>query len=282
MSLRERVNPGVSRRKDFPLESRKAALLIIDVQQYLMPTTTTTAANSSSSPSDKDETEDERKERLYYTGQTSAMIKNIQNLAAAFRAIRDDTEAAKQHPQQSTGGEVIFVYLKALTNDARDISLDYKLSGPLLCNIPTATTPFEDIFLKELQPDPVQGKGDILISKTSCSVFQSTNLDYVLRNLNVEQLVITGQLTDQCIESAVRDAADLGFLVTLVEDACAAETLDAHLKGLHGVKGFCRILQTAQVMDELLEDHMKEQRANAAAASSGSGDHRANGGGSTT
>ena len=30
-------------------------------------------------------------------------------------------------------------------------------------------------------------------------------------------------MTNQCVESAVRDAADLGFFVTVVEDACAAK-----------------------------------------------------------
>ena len=63
---------------------------------------------------------------------------------------------------------------------------------------------------------------DILIPKTSCSVFNSTNIAYVLRNLQIEQIVLVGQLTDQCVESAVRDAADLGFFVTVVDDACAA------------------------------------------------------------
>jgi isochorismate hydrolase len=85
-------------------------------------------------------------------------------------------------------------------------------------------------------------------------VFVSTNLDYILRNCGVEQVVILGQLTDQCVESAVRDAADLGYLVWIVEDACAATSLDTHLNGLKGAQGFCRIIQAAQVMDEIVDD----------------------------
>jgi nicotinamidase-related amidase len=83
------------------------------------------------------------------------------------------------------------------------------------------------------------------------SVFQSTNLDYLLRNLGIEQLVIVGQLTDQCIESAVRDAADLGYFVTVVENACAAQSLEAHQKGIGSMKGFARIVNASQVVEEL-------------------------------
>jgi ureidoacrylate peracid hydrolase len=46
---------------------------------------------------------------------------------------------------------------------------------------------------------------EIVIAKTSSSVFISTNIDYVLRNLGVRSLVVVGLLTEQCIDSTVRD-----------------------------------------------------------------------------
>jgi nicotinamidase-related amidase len=60
---------------------------------------------------------------------------------------------------------------------------------------------------------------EIVMPKTSSSVFNSTNIDYVLRNLNCRQLIICRVLTDQCVESAVRNACDLNYLVTLVPEA---------------------------------------------------------------
>ena len=60
------------------------------------------------------------------------------------------------------------------------------------------------------------GADDLVFPKTSSSVFISTNLDYVLRCLGVKQLILAGSLTDQCVESAVRDACDMNYLVTLV------------------------------------------------------------------
>jgi len=54
----------------------------------------------------------------------------------------------------------------------------------------------------------------------SCSqdVVVGVHLDqhrYVLRNLGTQYLIIAGCLTDQCVDSAVRDACDLGYLVTV-------------------------------------------------------------------
>ena len=63
-----------------------------------------------------------------------------------------------------------------------------------------------------IQPD----LDEIVITKTSSSVFTTTNIDTVLRNLDVKNLILAGVLTDQCVESAVRDACDLNYLVTLV------------------------------------------------------------------
>ena len=221
MSLLDRVKPGISRRADFALRRNKSALLIIDVQKYL------------SYP-----------EHEYF--QKFALpraMKNIETMAHQFRAARDSPNA--------TGCEVIFTYVQSSTKDGRDMSLDYKLSGPMLANIPRIGD--TDIFSPECTPDPHTGKGDILLPKTSCSVFQSTNIDYLLRNLGIEQIVVCGQLTDECVESAVRDGADLGYLMTVPEDACAAISPERHKIGLQGMHGFCRILKTVHITWEIAE-----------------------------
>ncbi len=58
-------------------------------------------------------------------------------------------------------------------------------------------------------------------------------------------------MTNQCIESAVRDAADRGFLVTLVENACATHSQADHDQSLKNLKGFSRICQSDQVIQEI-------------------------------
>ena len=228
-ALSRRVKPGVSRRSDFTLLGDRSALLIIDIQKYLSIPRSAAEAN----------------QKLYFFNNACpAAIKHIAKLTEAFRLVRD---------KSSRGCEVVFTYLQSSTQDGRDISLDYKLSGPDLTNIPRVGIDSDEIFLDELKPDITTGKGDILIPKTSCDVFASTNIDYVLRNLNIEQLVIVGQLTDECVQSAVRSAADRGYFVTLVEDACASFTREKHAKGLEGVKGFARIISTEKVLEELVD-----------------------------
>ena len=89
--------------------------------------------------------------------------------------------------------------------------------------------------------------------KTSSSVFVSTHIDYVLRNLGVRQLVVSGLLTDQCVESAIRDACDLGYLVTQVSDACATLSQERHDNSLNATKGYCRQVSTDALLAELSE-----------------------------
>jgi len=75
-------------------------------------------------------------------------------------------------------------------------------------------------------------------------------------------VVIVGQLTDECVESAVRSAADLGYLVTVVEDACASLTPEKHAKGLDGVKGFARIVSTSHILEEVVEGISSQMNGN--------------------
>jgi glutamine synthetase len=179
------------------------------------------------------------------------MIKLIERL----RSIRD--ESLNSVTCNDTPCEVIFTYLESLTTNNRDISLDYKLPGPLLSNtLPNVQTraTFNNVE-KSLRPNVTCGKGNVLIPKTSCSVFTSTNINYVLKNLNIEQLVICGQLTDQCVFSAVRDAADLGYFVSVVEEACAALSEIDHRRGIAGMEGFARIVTTNDILNELYKSN---------------------------
>ena len=90
-----------------------------------------------------------------------------------------------------------------------------------------------------------------MLPKTSSSVFVSTHIDYVLRNLGVRQLVICGLVTDQCVESAVRDACDLGYLVTQVSDACLTYSQERHDHSLKTIQGYCRHVTTDELISEL-------------------------------
>jgi len=67
--------------------------------------------------------------------------------------------------------------------------------------------------------------GEAVIGKHHANSFRDTDLRATLRDLGVTRLVICGMQTHMCVEAAVRAAADLGFEVTVVGDACATRDL---------------------------------------------------------
>jgi ureidoacrylate peracid hydrolase len=138
--------------------------------------------------------------------------------------------------------EVTYTLIESLTSDGRDRSLDYKISG---FNVPKGSP--DARMVAELTPDP----DEIIFPKTSSSVFISTNIDYVLRNLGTRYLIIAGCLTDQCVDSAVRDACDLGYLVTIPTDACVTLSTERHESSLRNNRGYCRQRTTQQLLDEI-------------------------------
>ena len=143
---------------------------------------------------------------------------------------------------RQAGIEVIYTTIESLTLDGRDRSLDYKITG-----FHVAKGAWDGQVIDQIAP---QGD-EIVLAKTSSSVFISTNIDYVLRNLGVKQLVISGLITDQCVESAIRDACDLGYLVTQVSDACLTYSAQRHAQSLRTIQGYCRQVTTQQLVAEI-------------------------------
>ncbi|MHA1133236.1 MAG: cysteine hydrolase family protein [Alphaproteobacteria bacterium] len=160
-----------------------------------------------------------------YKATALRVIPNIGSLVEAFRGAHL---------------EVIYTVIESLTADGRDRSLDYKLS-----NMGFAKGSHEAQVVPELAPLP----DEIVLPKTSSSVFNSTNLDYLLRNMGIEDVFVTGYLTDQCIDHAVKDGADRGYFMTCVHDACASETEARHAAALQCFAGYCRMLSTEEVLD---------------------------------
>lgn len=159
----------------------------------------------------------------------SQVVPNQQRLLGAFRQARQN---------------VLHTIIESLTADGRDRSLDHKLSD---MHLPKGSAQAQ--VIAELTP----AENEIVLPKTSSGVFNSTNIDYVLRNLQTRHLIIAGIVTDQCVDMAVRDAADRGYLVTLVEDACATYTAERHHACLNAIKGYCWITDTETVLGRLRE-----------------------------
>jgi ureidoacrylate peracid hydrolase len=201
---------------------KQSALLFIDVQNYA-------AHREGGEFKALSDVQLDERYGYFFTELRLRTLPNMQRLQAACRA-------AKM--------EVLYTVIESLTRDGRDRSLDFKRSG-----IHVSKGSWDGKVLAELTPL----EDELILPKTSTSVFISTSIDYVLRNLGVTHLVVSGLLTDQCVESAVRDACDLGYLVTLVTDACATYTPEQQEYALKAMSGFCRQQTTEQVLAEIIE-----------------------------
>jgi len=212
------TQPTLSR--EIPIVPAQSALLFIDVQNFA-------AKRDGAEFKDVPQAEFKAKYAWYFEQLEGRVIPNMQRLQQAARRAKI---------------EVMYTTIESLTLDGRDRSLDYKITG---FHVPKGS--WDGKMIDELAP---QGD-EIWLPKTSSSVFVSTHIDYILRNLGVKQLVLSGIVTDQCVESAIRDACDLGYLVTQVTDACATYTQERHDFSLRAIKGYCRQRTTDQVIAEI-------------------------------
>ena len=130
-----------------------------------------------------------------------------------------------------------------------------------------STNPNSPLFPSSLgnqfkdETSPVHG--EIEIKKNENSAFIGTELEFVLRKNNINDLVIVGLTTDHCVSTTTRMAGNLSFNVVLVADATATfdrksydglraftadEMHDINLASLHDE--FCEVMTTEKVILE--------------------------------
>ena len=111
-------------------------------------------------------------------------------------------------------------------------------------------------FKPEAEPRP----GETIIPKRVQSAFVDPAMGKFLGERGVSRLVVCGVITNNSVETTVRHAANLGYAITLVEDACftypkrdwrgvlrSAE--DVHAMSLANLDGeYCRIARTEMVL----------------------------------
>jgi nicotinamidase-related amidase len=194
---------GAPEAPDPVLVKGRVALLVIDVQNTYLARP---ADRSTLPPAEaaRDAAWDGFHERMH-----GLVIPTIARLMERFRA---------------GAGPVVFARIAALTPDGRDRSLSQKKPG------------WNDLFLpkdsdaSQIVPALAPLPGEVVVTKTTDSALTGTNLRLVLHNMGITHVACCGIFTDQCVSSTVRSLADESFDVILVEDACAAGTMDLHTR----------------------------------------------------
>jgi nicotinamidase-related amidase len=212
--------PAVTR----SLESHKTALLCIDMQYLDAAPGYGVFANAEASGVPV-EAQEYYFDRLKYT-----VLPNVRRLQDAFR---------------SRGLEVIHTRIQSLTHDGRDRGIGHKRLG-----LHAAPGSKEAEFLEQVAPL----EDEIVINKTASGVFNATNIAYILRNLDITGLFVVGVYSNECVSTAIRDACDLGFFVTLISDGCATVTPELQRATITTMKDrYARVMTTRDAVTEIQE-----------------------------
>lgn len=95
------------------------------------------------------------------------------------------------------------------------------------------------------------GPSDMEVEKIAFSAFYMSRLEWVLRKVGIEQLVVGGIVTNGGVASTVRDAHVRDFHVTVLADGCAAFETQVHKTNIEALKSVAEISACEQVVSGL-------------------------------
>jgi nicotinamidase-related amidase len=184
---------------DFEMKPGNTALLLIDMQNLVSSEPLLQEALDAGLP------EPEVREALReYDRRVKRAVKNAGRILQACR---------------KKGYDIVHIKLGAQTSNPRHTA---KINRKANFIVPMDAE--KGRFLSQVKPS----KGELIFPKTNGGAFTGTNLDFVLRNMDIESIIVTGFLTDQCVLATAICGADIGYDVLLVEDACTGTTKENH------------------------------------------------------
>jgi nicotinamidase-related amidase len=117
------------------------------------------------------------------------------------------------------GYDIMHIKLGAQTNNPRHTA---KINRKANFIVPMDSE--KGRFLEGLEPV----EEELVFPKTNGGAFTGTNLDFVLRNMDIENIIVIGFLTDQCVLATTIYGGDIGYDVLLINDACVGTTEENH------------------------------------------------------
>ncbi|MFN0055319.1 MAG: cysteine hydrolase family protein [Planctomycetales bacterium] len=215
---------------EFDVDWGRAALVLVDLQNYgCNPQVGVPRMLLDQYP---------RIAEYYVPRLEQTVIPNARRMLEAFRSASRRVLFTRHGPWLADGRDMI---KRRRRRDAASVA---ETRTPTLWHKGT----YEHEVIDALQPAP----GELVIDKNTSSAFNSTGIEWLLRNLELETLVLTGMATDMCVETTARDAADRGFNVILVEDATATFFERHHRAALSGfARVFGQVWNTRQVLSAL-------------------------------
>lgn len=208
---------------DFGIKPGKTALLLIDTQKLLNSKPLLEEAVKAGLP--------EREVAEALRGYDERIGKAVKNARRILQACR------------KKGYDIVHIKLGAQTSDPRHTA---KINRKADFIVPMDTEKAD--FLDEVKPL----KRELVFPKTNGGAFTGTNLDFVLRNMDIDSIIVTGFLTDQCVLATAICGADIGYDVLLVEDACTGTTKQNHDAVIRLARDtFLKIKSTSELLQTL-------------------------------
>jgi biuret amidohydrolase len=204
---------GAPEPEEIHLDPGDTALLVIDIQNTYLKT--------------PDDPAEARRWRPFLQRMHEIVIPNTASLISTCRQL---------------GVETLFARIACLKEDGRDRSLSQKKPGWNYLLLPKQSEASQ--LVPELTPRP----DEITVLKTTDSALTGTNLRLILHNMGIRHVIVAGIFTDQCVSSSVRSLADESFDVIVVEDCCAAGTMELHLRELEIINMiYCQVMNLEEV-----------------------------------
>ena len=98
---------------------------------------------------------------------------------------------------------------------------------------------------------PYRPAEDLVIEKRRVSAFYGTALDTCLRGQGIKTVLVTGVMTQTCVESTVRDAMCYDYYVAVVEDGCASGGAAPHETSIRNMATFLRYDEAITTVERL-------------------------------
>ncbi len=110
-------------------------------------------------------------------------------------------------------------------------------------------------------------EGEPIVYKHYPNSFRETTLLDMLKDWDVERVVVTGMMTHMCVDATARAAADFGFQVIVAEDACATRDLQygntnlpaemVHKSFLAALKSYGQVMKAEEIIALLAAEKAK-------------------------
>ena len=140
-------------------------------------------------------------------------------------------------------GIPVFFVKRIYRTDGSDVELTRYagwVAGGRACG-PASTGPNSAQAPEGLRPQP----GDYTILKPRWSAFFQTELDLILRRLDVRTVILTGTTTPNCIRTTCYDGISLDYNVAVLTDCCSSNTDDIQQSNLRDMANIGAFLLTS-------------------------------------